>query len=142
MKKLLLITIILLLQSFPSFGSPIGKGLICKCRVGKVDCPSEYTKWWSTFYFRKDNVKNNVYYYEKDKIKILSIDLKYRLSPKFIKIYIDIKNPNYILNRETLILSNKYECGVFDKEETKKREGYVIDLLQKDYDKKKSKNKI
>ena len=29
MKKLLLITIILLLQSFPSFGNPNGKGIIC-----------------------------------------------------------------------------------------------------------------
>ena len=29
MKKLLLITIILLLQSYPSFGNPNGKGIIC-----------------------------------------------------------------------------------------------------------------
>ncbi len=29
MKKLLLITIILILQSFPSFGNPNGKGIIC-----------------------------------------------------------------------------------------------------------------
>ena len=30
MKKLFIITIILLFQSFPSFGNPEGKGLICK----------------------------------------------------------------------------------------------------------------
>ena len=29
MKKILLITIILLLQSFPSFGNPNGKGILC-----------------------------------------------------------------------------------------------------------------
>ena len=29
MKKLLLITVILLLQSFPSFGNPNGKGILC-----------------------------------------------------------------------------------------------------------------
>ena len=31
MIKLIVITIILVLQSFPSFGNLIGKGLMCKC---------------------------------------------------------------------------------------------------------------
>ena len=31
MKKVILLIIIILLQSFPSFGNPNGKGLICKC---------------------------------------------------------------------------------------------------------------
>ena len=39
MKKLLLITIILLLQSFPSFGNPNGKGLICKYIEGEFVLP-------------------------------------------------------------------------------------------------------
>ena len=39
MKKLFLITIILLLQSFPSFGSPNGKGLICKYIEGEFVKP-------------------------------------------------------------------------------------------------------
>ena len=30
MKKLILLTLILLLHSFPSFGDPKGKGLICE----------------------------------------------------------------------------------------------------------------
>ena len=34
MKKLFLITVIILIQSFPSFGNQNGKGLICKC----IDC--------------------------------------------------------------------------------------------------------
>ena len=31
MKKLFIITLILLIQSFPSFGSVDGKGIVCKC---------------------------------------------------------------------------------------------------------------
>ena len=31
MKKLFIITIILLFQSFPSFGNPNGKGIVCSC---------------------------------------------------------------------------------------------------------------
>ena len=110
MKKLLLISLILLLQSFSSFGSPIGKGLICQC-VDVDVCPSETHKWWTTFYFNENKVKNNVYYSEMDKIKVLGVDLSFRTTSKLIKIYgNDIKIPNYVLNRETLILNNKFSC--------------------------------
>ena len=51
MKKLFLITIILILQSFPSFGNPNGKGLVCKCVV----CPKKYTKKISTYYLLENN---------------------------------------------------------------------------------------
>ena len=38
MKKLFIITLILLIQSFPSFGSVDGKGIVCKC----LDCKLEH----------------------------------------------------------------------------------------------------
>ena len=36
MKKILLIILVLLLQTFPSFGNPNGKGIVCKYEDGKL----------------------------------------------------------------------------------------------------------
>ena len=38
MKKFFIITVILLIQSFPVFGSVDGKGIVCKC----LDCKLEH----------------------------------------------------------------------------------------------------
>jgi hypothetical protein len=44
MKKIILVIVIFLLQSFPSFGSVDGKGIICECLGCKLDHidPSSY----------------------------------------------------------------------------------------------------
>ena len=62
MKKLLLITFILLLKSFPSFGDLKGKSLICKCKFMEI---SEGTKT------KKCDVLNNNYVDTKDRFSYL-----------------------------------------------------------------------
>ena len=76
MKNLFIVTLFLLLQSFPSFGSVDGKGIVCKCLECKLDHldpsslilndkPSEIG-----FHFKINKVA--IYYISKigDKIKV------------------------------------------------------------------------
>ena len=80
MKKLLLITIILVLQSFPSFGNPNGKGVVCKCI--KCDLNSIF---FGTYFIKekpteigflfKDNVVN-IFIIEKKMTKYIMMNLR------------------------------------------------------------------
>ena len=62
MKKLILITLILILQSFPSFGSPNGKGLICEC----ILCPEDMMEFGT--YYEGKNPSVYGYWLENDKV--------------------------------------------------------------------------
>ena len=76
MKKLSIITLILLIKSFPSFGSVDGKGIVCKCLECKLEHidPSSYIlnniPTEIGFHFKINNVA--IYFIRKigDKIKV------------------------------------------------------------------------
>jgi len=145
MKKLLLITVIFILQSFPSLGDPSGKGIICKC----IETECTFKK--SGHYFLKNKVK--VHYFKRKKDEII-IKFKendyYRVTGSNIEWkYYD--SGNYSLDRKTLKLTidfpsfNKkfysqctlYKGSHFNREIRKLRKYY-----QKKYDKKIKDNKI
>ena len=145
MKKLLLITVIFILQLFPSLGDPIGKGIICKCIEEKCTLKKR------GHYFSKNKVK--VHYFKREKDEII-IKFKendyYRVTSSNIEWkYYD--SGNYSLDRKTLKLTidfpsfNKkiysqctlYKGFHFNREIRKLRKYY-----QKEYDKKIKDNKI
>ena len=104
MKKILLITIFLLLQSFSSFGSPEGKNIICKC----YDCILNIRKDPQGFVFQNGKVinhylmeKNGIYNYYKD----YNIN-PYKVSLKYIEWW--WSGQSFHLNRKTLELTRWY----------------------------------
>ena len=139
MKKLLIL--IFLFQTFPSVGSPIDKGLVCKC---EVNCFKEKINNFMIFYFSKNNVLRIKYKYYRDKVFRRKFTFDYVLSPKTI----EIKNHGnlfYSVSRETLkfISGNvKFQCDVFGRNQTVIEENKIVKNLQKIYDSKLMKNKI
>ena len=139
MKKLLIL--IFLFQTFPSVGSPIDKGLVCKCD-GK--CFKQKINNFMIFYFSKNDVLRIKYKYYRDKVLRRKYTFDYVLSPKTI----EIQNSGYSLysvNRETLKFESgnlKFQCDVFERNQTVKEENKIIKDLQKIYDSKLKKNKI
>lgn len=75
-KKIILVTIIFLLHSFPSLGSVDGKGIVCECLDCKLDHidPSSYipSKKPTEIGFHFKNNKVAIYYISKigDDIKV------------------------------------------------------------------------
>ena len=121
MKKIILLTFILLFQSFPSFGNPNGKGLICKCIEG---CENrDLINKHRSFYFSKNQVVQHSYGYRENEIQVLDTNFKYILQPRTIIMSIDDKGPFLTLDRQTLqlgVIGNdelKEECNVYDKSE-------------------------
>ena len=167
MKILFIITIILLLQSFSSFGSVDGKGIVCKC----LDCKLEHLDPSSYmpnsipteigFHFKINKVA--IYYIRKigDKIKVgENIQTTLRKKKRFLSdeneinwTYKDSLNIYaYSLDRKTLILSkmnitktekfNIRECEPFSEIEFFIKMNKLSKDYQKIYDNKPNKNKI
>ena len=167
MKKLFIITLILLIHSFPSIGSVDGKGIVCKC----LDCKLEHLDPSSYipnnipteigFHFKINKVA--IYYIRKigDKIEVgENVQTTLRKKKRFLSDENEIKwtykdSVNiyaYSLNRKTLILSKmnitkteKYnirECQPFSEIEFFYKMNELSENYQNIYDNKPSKNKI
>ena len=154
MKKLILITLILLLHSFPSFGDPNGKGVVCGCDDCK-EPPWEFGIW-----FNKNEVEMYLFYQRGTTIKN-NIDKKsQQVYPFFHNVDVIKWNRRYLesdfsyeLNRENLILTEKFkgvfngentrQCVVFsDRELLKDQLDKLKKIYQTEIDNKMKKNKI
>ena len=159
MKKKLLITIFLLLQSFSSFGSPNGKGIVCNWIDGNVEL---YKKRFRTlisniptdvgYFFENDKVvisefriKNDIVFVEND------VDERYRFSSTINEIeWGSSVNWRYKLDRKTLTLKEimftqvvtKRKCEVLSKTDFNERIKNLKKQYQKNYDLKLKGNKI
>ena len=137
MKKLFLITIILILQSFPSFGEINNKGLICKYLEGNgfiVEIPSLHMKVDKNgnkfpsevgYFLNENNVIPHFFQRRNDDIELIEVT-----SPidSFTTTNKTIEWGNiqlrHILNRQTLLLKlinktkvvSKYKCEVVEGE--------------------------
>lgn len=107
MKKLLLITIILLLQSFPSFGNPNGKGIICDFERERKDG----YPFTVGFKFNDNKVegsfidqKNDEFYIERDTFSFFTTDKTIEWGS------IDYR---FELDRKTLILKSIEKTTIF-----------------------------
>ena len=167
MKKLLIITLIFLIQVFPSFGSVDGKGIVCKCLDCKLDHldPSSYMPnnipTEIGFHFKINKVA--IYYISKigDDIKVsennqTSLRKKKRFSTDENKIkwtYRDSLNIYaYELDRKTLNLRkmniiktethNLRMCEAFSEIEFFKKMNQLSEKYQNNYNNKPKKNKI
>ena len=167
MKKIILVIVIFLLQSFPSFGSVDGKGIICECLDCKLDHigPSSYVSNNKPteigFHFKINKVA--IYYISKigDDIKVsennqISLRKKKRFSIDENKIkwtYKDSLNIHaYELDRKTLNLSkmniiktetyNLRMCEAFSEIDFFKNMNQLSEKFQNSYNNKPKKNKI
>lgn len=124
MKKLFLITIILLLQSFPSFGDPNGNGIICDIEVGGVGRFIDDEKTIRSkvgFSFLNNEVVESHFHLnvKNDKVvRLLFPKVNFLVTKRKIKWRSN--NINYVLDRESLKLKenytkgeNKFLCKVF-----------------------------
>jgi len=167
MKKVTLFIVIFLLQSFPSFGSVNGKGIVCKCLDCKLDHldPSSYISNKKPteigFHFKLNKVA--IYYISKigDDIKVsennqTSLRKKKRFSKDENKIkwtYRDSLNIYaYELDRKTLNLSkmniiktethNLRICEAFSEIDFFQNMNQLSEEYQNSYNNKPKKNKI
>ena len=167
MKKVTLFIVIFLLQSFPSFGSVNGKGIVCKCLDCKLDHldPSSYISNKKPteigFHFKLNKVA--IYYISKigDDIKVsennqTSLRKKKRFSKDENKIkwaYRDSLNIYaYELDRKTLNLSkmniiktethNLRICEAFSEIDFFQNMNKLSEEYQNSYNNKPKKNKI
>ena len=137
MKKLFFITIILLLQSFPSFGNPNGKGLICKYMEGefrlpipnlhmKIDKNGKKIPSEIGYFLNEDMVTPYMFRRNNDDIELIGLNspqYTFRTTNKTLK-WGDIIYRN-ILDRKTLVLKfikrtkvvSNYKCEVTDGKE-------------------------
>ena len=146
MKKLFLITIILVLQSFPSFGNPNGKGLICKC----IDCEN------TNFTYQNHEDKELGFLFKNNKVTKYDFitynsggttwrifwserDISYQLN--YLKFGHGLKSQYYILNRSNLSLRvfedytkqkivKIYQCRILKNEKSFFKK---LDLLKNKY---------
>ena len=151
MKTLILITVIFLLQSFSSIGSPIDKGLICKCIETEQlkSCPFIYDV--EGFLFTDNDATLSYFERVKDNIKITkSNSLKYSTTDnKIFWSTVDGFILHYELNRKSLILEGKNpyytiisECVIYSKQDYLNEIEKLKYKLQTDYNLKRKKNKI
>ena len=167
MKKVTLFIVIFLLQSFPSFGSVDGKGIVCECLDCKLDHidPSSYIPNNKPteigFHFKFNKVA--IYYISKigDDIKVsennqTSLRKKKRFSKDENKIkwtYRDSLNIYaYELDRKTLNLSkmniiktethNLRMCEAFSEIDFFQNMNQLSEKYQNSYNNKPKKNKI
>tara|TARA_E500000178_G_scaffold135966_1_gene135921 strand:- start:61 stop:564 length:504 start_codon:yes stop_codon:yes gene_type:complete len=167
MIKIIFITIILLFNSLPSYGSVDSKGIICKCldcKLNHLDPSSYLANKKPTeigFHFKINKVA--IYYISKigDNIKV-SENLQATLRKKK-RFYIDqneikwtykdsINIYAYLLDRKNLILSkmnitktktlNRRNCKAYPEIEFFKNMNLLSEKYQTYYDKKTNKNKI
>ena len=152
MKKLFLITIILLLQSFSAFGSPKDKGLVCKCKEYKDGKGCPYIYPIRVFLFNDDDVVGSYFTKSKDIIKVnQNQKVRYYLTATHINWYSksDDLSLTHTLNRKTLKLlstNSAYffisDCKLFEKQNYKNKLQSIRKKLQSDYDNKRKDNKI
>ena len=167
MKNFFIITLILLIQSFPSFGSVDGKGVVCKCLDCKLEHldPSSYMPNNKPteigFHFKGNKVA--IFYIRKigDRIKLgENIQITLRKKKRFLSDENEIKwtykdSLNiyaYSLDRQTLILSkmnitktkkfNIRKCKPFEEIEFFNKMNELSENYQNIYDNKSNKNKI
>ena len=166
-KKIILVTIIFLLHSFPSLGNVDGKGIVCECLDCKLDHidPSSYilSKKPTEIGFHFKNNKVAIYYISKigDDIKVsennqTTLRKKKRFSTDENKIkwtYRDSLNVYaYELNRKTLNLSkmniiktethNLRMCEAFSEIDFFKNMNQLSEKYQNSHNNKPKKNKI
>ncbi len=142
MKKVLLITIFLLLQSFPSVGELNGKRLICECKTSPLSsCEKEkgYEKYlyFDGYKFENNKIIKDYYSKLKDKIILSNVQITYSTNTTFIKWKSIDKFQSYTLDRKNLKI-NKHDL-VLDWKYT-----YQCKLISnsKEYDLKLKKMKI
>ena len=137
MKKLFLITIILLLQTFPSFGNPNGKGLICKYIEGefvlpipnlhmKIDKNGKKIPSEIGYFLNEDMVTPYMFRRNNDDIELIGLNLplyNFTTSNKtlewgdtLIRNILDRKTLLLKVIRKTKVVSN-YKCEVTDGKE-------------------------
>ena len=153
MKKILLITIILLFQSFPSYGNPQGKGLICKC---VNNCSLKLEQNYKSIYFYKNtSVSNNNFYlsnyrFKNDKVYETVSNGSFETDYDNIYLHVEFNNKKTleykILRKELIMIHNlehiKYKCEILNGKERIKRLKLLKQLLQHEYNKKLIDNKI
>ena len=147
MKKVLLITIFLLLQSFSSFGSPNGKGVLCYC----IKCVGIMDKKVRGFFFENNNVYEYYYLFTNDKVDVTQTDdiFKYKLNSNTIN-WGNSSMGDYELNRKTLnfkwstnnLTFIERKCELFDKIEFRKKLSEIKNIYQKSYNKSLKDNKL
>ena len=137
MKKLFLITIILLLQSFPSFGNPNGKGLICKYMEGefvlpipnlhmKIDKNGKKIPSEIGYFLNEDMVTPYMFRRNNDDIELIGLNLpQYNFTTSNKTLEWGDTLLRHILDRKTLLLKvirktkvvSNYKCEVTDGKE-------------------------
>ena len=167
MKNFFITAFILFIQSYPSFGSVDGKGVVCKCLDCKLEHldPSSYMPNNKPteigFHFKGNKVA--IFYIRKigNKIKLgENIQITLRKKKRFLSDENEIKwtykdSLNiyaYSLDRQTLILSkmnitktkkfNIRKCEPFEEIEFFNKMNELSENYQNIYDKKSNKNKI
>ena len=148
MKKLFIITVILLFQSFPSFGDPNGKGIICDWDFGFY--PENIFPGGPPrddgFLFENNQVVQVLIKLENDKFF-----LEYTKPYKFSSSETVIRWGNYTLDRKNLLLSfnlGKFNgstlqtCEVFNKKKFNIKMKELKNHYKKIYFKKLKDNKI
>ena len=88
MKKILLITITLLILSFPTFGEIDGKGLVCECsfECNNKESPEGYFENYKFIHFDKGPKITSFTYEDKDKVNFYYSKPFYRILDKKIEI--------------------------------------------------------
>jgi len=137
MKKLFLITIILLLQSFPSFGNPNGKGLICKYMEGefvlpipnlhmKIDKNGKKIPSEIGYFLNEDMVTPYMFRRNNDDIELIGLNSpQYTFTTTNKTVEWGDTLLRHILDRKTLLLKvirktkvvSNYKCEVTDGKE-------------------------
>ena len=153
MKKIIFIAIILLLQSFPSFGQLNGKGLMCEC-ADKYLCSKKEYKYPYPIFFENNTFYYFIYQREKDFFKITKHKGD-KLNTDENNIYLN----NHILDRKTLIMKHseiyydkginnfkykyyKYKCDIFSQKDFNIVINAELKFIQSQYDKKRKSNKL
>ena len=160
MKKLLLTIILLLFQTFPSFGNPNGKGIVCIDekildsfdKLNEIDTVPKLSKFVRGFSFLDGKVTLNYLDKKNDDVVILkSPQINFTTTTKIIEWggSVDIR---WELDRKTLKLKEiskttlqlEYQCEVFLKDDYTVRMEEYRDIVQQSYDEelKKLDNKI
>ena len=148
MNKLFIITIILLFQSFPSYGNLNGKNLICEC-IGKEDCFKEnQTRSYRLYSFDDNLVKKLTIYRVGEQFKIGNYEgVKYEIDHSLVswnRVSLDrksLKISTYFLYGNSFV-QIKLQCKVFNNKEFKEKITSMKKDFQKRYDNKKKGNKI
>ena len=146
MKKILLITLIFILQSFPSFGNSIdGKGLVCNSfRDRSFD---------KGFFFEERTFGKDIFRVKQFQMGLLKdkyrLEISYYHDYKTTKDYIMWSGKYWTLDRESLLLYEnnltkpKYICEVYNSKDLwMGKLNSIKEKLQNDYDEEMKDNKI